>query len=124
MGVVYFRHVEGSACFADPCFASAVCCLPFVLSTFHVCLAYVLCLRPFVPPPYTSPLPILYLYFPLLFFRSNRPRMSGIFCCFSDPIDFDAEVNLFHFDLHRAIGKGAFGKVCLFSPFFIGLYLI
>ena len=35
----------------------------------------------------------------------------GIFCCFPDPVDFDAEVNLFHFDLHRAVGKGAFGKV-------------
>ncbi|TFK45871.1 kinase-like protein [Heliocybe sulcata] len=32
-------------------------------------------------------------------------------CCFSEPIDFDGEVNLFHFDLHRAVGKGAFGKV-------------
>ena len=36
---------------------------------------------------------------------------SGIFCCFPDPVDFDADVNLFHFELHRAIGKGAFGKV-------------
>jgi len=32
-------------------------------------------------------------------------------CCFSEPVDFDGEVNLFHFDLHRAVGKGAFGKV-------------
>lgn len=32
-------------------------------------------------------------------------------CCFSEPVDFDTEVNLFHFDLHRAVGKGAFGKV-------------
>ncbi|KAH7907274.1 kinase-like domain-containing protein [Hygrophoropsis aurantiaca] len=32
-------------------------------------------------------------------------------CCFSEPIDFDTEVNLYHFDLHRAVGKGAFGKV-------------
>ncbi|KAG1747062.1 kinase-like domain-containing protein [Suillus paluster] len=32
-------------------------------------------------------------------------------CCFSEPVDFDSEVNLFHFDLHRAVGKGAFGKV-------------
>ncbi|KAI0312290.1 kinase-like protein [Amylostereum chailletii] len=31
--------------------------------------------------------------------------------CFSEPVDFDREVTLFHFDLHRAIGKGAFGKV-------------
>lgn len=32
-------------------------------------------------------------------------------CCFSAPVDFDGEVNLYHFDLHRAVGKGAFGKV-------------
>ncbi|EGN98970.1 hypothetical protein SERLA73DRAFT_181726 [Serpula lacrymans var. lacrymans S7.3] len=32
-------------------------------------------------------------------------------CCFSEPVDFDSEVNLFHFDLHKAVGKGAFGKV-------------
>ncbi|KAJ8093042.1 hypothetical protein PM082_020523 [Marasmius tenuissimus] len=32
-------------------------------------------------------------------------------CCFSEPIDFESEVNLYHFDLHRAVGKGAFGKV-------------
>jgi len=32
-------------------------------------------------------------------------------CCFSEPIDFEGEVNLYHFDLHRAVGKGAFGKV-------------
>lgn len=32
-------------------------------------------------------------------------------CCFSEPVDFDSEVNLYHFDLHRAVGKGAFGKV-------------
>lgn len=32
-------------------------------------------------------------------------------CCFSEPVDYNGEVNLFHFDLHRAVGKGAFGKV-------------
>ncbi|KAJ3010893.1 UNVERIFIED_CONTAM: hypothetical protein HDU68_001918 [Siphonaria sp. JEL0065] len=34
-------------------------------------------------------------------------------CCAKEEskIDFDAEVNLGHFDLLRAIGKGAFGKV-------------
>ena len=37
--------------------------------------------------------------------------MGALFCCFSDPIDFDSEVTLYHFDLHRAVGKGAFGKV-------------
>ncbi|KAM5537198.1 hypothetical protein V8D89_009131 [Ganoderma adspersum] len=31
-------------------------------------------------------------------------------CC-SDPTNFDGEVDLYHFDLHRAVGKGAFGKV-------------
>jgi serine/threonine kinase 32 len=34
-------------------------------------------------------------------------------CCFSEPVDFDGEVTLYHFDLHRAVGKGAFGKVGL-----------
>ena len=33
-------------------------------------------------------------------------------CC-SDPVNFDGEVDLYHFDLHRAVGKGAFGKVRL-----------
>ncbi|KAJ3981105.1 kinase-like domain-containing protein [Lentinula detonsa] len=37
--------------------------------------------------------------------------MGAVCCCFSEPIDFDGEVNLYHFDLHRAVGKGAFGKV-------------
>jgi serine/threonine kinase 32 len=32
-------------------------------------------------------------------------------CCFSEPVDFDSEVSLYHFDLHRVVGKGAFGKV-------------
>jgi len=32
-------------------------------------------------------------------------------CCLSTPVDFDGEVNLYHFDLHRVVGKGAFGKV-------------
>ena len=39
------------------------------------------------------------------------PPMASIFCCFPDPIDFDAEVNLFHFDLHRAPERQvAFGR--------------
>lgn len=30
---------------------------------------------------------------------------------FLQPIDFDGDVNLFHFVLLRCVGKGAFGKV-------------
>lgn len=41
--------------------------------------------------------------------------MGAVFCCLTEPVDFDGEVNLFHFDLHRAVGKGAFGKVCVLS---------
>ncbi|EMD33910.1 hypothetical protein CERSUDRAFT_117440 [Gelatoporia subvermispora B] len=37
--------------------------------------------------------------------------MGGALCCCSQPINFDGEVDLYHFDLHRAVGKGAFGKV-------------
>ncbi|KAG6862035.1 hypothetical protein C0995_008223 [Termitomyces sp. Mi166 len=37
--------------------------------------------------------------------------MGALCCCINEPVDFDAEVTLFHFDLHRAVGKGAFGKV-------------
>ncbi|KAL0954799.1 hypothetical protein HGRIS_003746 [Hohenbuehelia grisea] len=37
--------------------------------------------------------------------------MGAVLCCLSEPVDYDGEVNLFHFDLHRAVGKGAFGKV-------------
>ncbi|KZT09884.1 kinase-like protein [Laetiporus sulphureus 93-53] len=35
----------------------------------------------------------------------------GALCCRAQPIDFDGEVNLFHFVLLRCVGKGAFGKV-------------
>jgi len=35
----------------------------------------------------------------------------GVLCCRQKPIDFDGEVNLFHFSLLRNVGKGAFGKV-------------
>ncbi|KZT27724.1 kinase-like protein [Neolentinus lepideus HHB14362 ss-1] len=35
----------------------------------------------------------------------------GALCCRPTPIDFDADVNLFHFILLRCVGKGAFGKV-------------
>ncbi|KAL0574608.1 hypothetical protein V5O48_007358 [Marasmius crinis-equi] len=36
--------------------------------------------------------------------------MGGV-CCRPTPVDFDGEVNLFHFVLLRCVGKGAFGKV-------------
>jgi len=32
-------------------------------------------------------------------------------CCLSTPVDYEGEVNLYRFDLHRVVGKGAFGKV-------------
>ncbi|KIJ55102.1 hypothetical protein M422DRAFT_57733 [Sphaerobolus stellatus SS14] len=35
----------------------------------------------------------------------------GALCCRPEPVDFDGEVNLFHFVLLRSVGKGAFGKV-------------
>lgn len=35
----------------------------------------------------------------------------GAVCCRSEPVDFDGEVDLFHFVLLRCVGKGAFGKV-------------
>lgn len=55
----------------------------------------------------------------ICFLTSNyRPlfwtRKMG--CCCSTAIDLNSEVNLFHFELHRTVGKGAFGKVCLLSP--------
>ncbi|KAH9944848.1 kinase-like protein [Amylocystis lapponica] len=37
--------------------------------------------------------------------------MGGVLCCCSQPVDFNGEVDLYHFDLHRAVGRGAFGKV-------------
>jgi len=37
--------------------------------------------------------------------------MGAVCCCLSEPVDYNAEVTLYHFDLHRAVGKGAFGKV-------------
>ncbi|KAI0077858.1 kinase-like protein [Panus rudis PR-1116 ss-1] len=37
--------------------------------------------------------------------------MGGICGLCNEPVDFDGEVDLYHFDLHRAVGKGAFGKV-------------
>ncbi|KAG6852660.1 hypothetical protein C0991_010114 [Blastosporella zonata] len=35
----------------------------------------------------------------------------GAVCCRPTPIDFDGDINLFHFVLLRCVGKGAFGKV-------------
>lgn len=35
----------------------------------------------------------------------------GAICCRPQPIDFEGDVNLFHFVLLRCVGKGAFGKV-------------
>ncbi|KAF8557721.1 kinase-like protein [Imleria badia] len=35
----------------------------------------------------------------------------GAVCCRPTPVDFDGDVNLFHFVLLRCVGKGAFGKV-------------
>ncbi|EJD49557.1 kinase-like protein [Auricularia subglabra TFB-10046 SS5] len=32
-------------------------------------------------------------------------------CCPEEPVDLNTEVDLYHFELHRAVGKGAFGKV-------------
>ncbi|WVR05224.1 hypothetical protein IAU60_002236 [Kwoniella sp. DSM 27419] len=35
----------------------------------------------------------------------------GAACCKPEAIDFEGEVNLFHFYLLRSVGKGAFGKI-------------
>ncbi|GLB41972.1 putative agc yank protein kinase [Lyophyllum shimeji] len=43
----------------------------------------------------------------------------GAVCCRPQPIDFDGDVNLFHFVLLRCVGKGAFGKVD--HPFIVNL---
>ncbi|KDQ56998.1 hypothetical protein JAAARDRAFT_207357 [Jaapia argillacea MUCL 33604] len=37
--------------------------------------------------------------------------MGAVCGCISDPVDYEGEVNLYFFELHRAVGKGAFGKV-------------
>lgn len=41
----------------------------------------------------------------------------------SKVIDFDADVNLFHFMLLRCVGKGAFGKVTFLRTLSQSLYL-
>ncbi|KAF9245341.1 kinase-like domain-containing protein [Melanogaster broomeanus] len=35
----------------------------------------------------------------------------GAVCCRPTPVDFEGDINLFHFVLLRCVGKGAFGKV-------------
>lgn len=35
----------------------------------------------------------------------------GALCCRPQPVDFEGDINLFHFVLLRCVGKGAFGKV-------------
>lgn len=57
--------------------------------------------------------PLAYTPFaPLLVPSFALPSPMGAVCgCCSDPVNFDGEVDLYHFDLHRAVGKGAFGKV-------------
>lgn len=42
---------------------------------------------------------------------SQTPRSLMLCSPTHQPIDFDGEVNLFHFNLLRCVGKGAFGKV-------------
>lgn len=34
--------------------------------------------------------------------------------CLSDTTDAEGEVSLYHFHLHRAVGRGAFGKVSVY----------
>ena len=48
---------------------------------------------------------------------SSAPSLSALSAhlSFLQVIDFDGDVNLFHFVLLRCVGKGAFGKVCLYS---------
>lgn len=36
--------------------------------------------------------------------------------CVSNSVNFEDEINLYHFVLHRAVGKGAFGKVWTLQP--------
>ena len=38
-------------------------------------------------------------------------KMGAVCCCLADPVDFDSEVTLYHFNLYRVVGRGAFGKV-------------
>jgi hypothetical protein len=66
-----------------------------------------------LPPPTLSPPP-----FPLPFsppgWLFSLSFSLGYFimgnCCSAD-VDFTGEPSLYHFNLHRAVGRGAFGKV-------------
>ena len=52
------------------------------------------------------------LPFPGTSFPSNiTPITLSYICLVVQPVDFDGDVNLFHFVLLRCVGKGAFGKV-------------
>ena len=55
-------------------------------------------------PSYTPPFPIKCSQSP----PSGFPTMG---CAPSKNVDLTTEVTLYHFDLHRVVGKGAFGKV-------------
>jgi hypothetical protein len=55
-------------------------------------------ITPRLPRPRSSPL-------------ASPPSPAPMGSCLSGPVDYDGEVNLYHFDLHRAVGRGAFGKV-------------
>ncbi len=48
--------------------------------------------------------------------RLNSQLSLPVFTLVQQPIDFDGDVNLFHFVLLRCVGKGAFGKVRSHSP--------
>lgn len=58
-------------------------------------------------------------------FAQSTPHLHTAHTPFQ-PVDFDGEVNLFHFVLLRCVGKGAFGKVRRFagwlSPSLTGSY--
>ena len=78
------------------CHSTAILAAVLVALLIHSCSG-----RPpsFCPKPLLSP-------------RTIRSRhLMGALCCRPQPIDFDGEVNLFHFALLRCVGKGAFGKV-------------
>ena len=102
-------------------------------------------------PPFREPVHILPLISPVLpprtahLFPDSSPHSNHGRCLLStpsapaprlpprhlwkltllfQPIDFDGEVNLFHFILLRCVGKGAFGKVRFSTPITRPSYLI